>query len=354
MVSDDIVIYGTSLQEHNRRLIEVLSRLRENNLKLQPNKCEFLRKEVTYLGHIITEGGIKPDPEKLRAVKEFPVPKKVKDMQSFLGLACYYRRFMENFSKIKPVKRDALRTMQQIAKQQAHKAKTNVKIYADRRTKIRTFKVGDLVLSHDETLRRGRSKKLEAPWVGPKFIRDYANIARPLQNLLRKSVKFDFDESCRIAFNTLKERLIAAPVLRLYNPKAEIELHTDASAHALAGILLQKHENGKWAPVAYFSQSTNHAEAKYHSFELEMLAVVRSMERFHMYLYGLDFTIVTDCHALVYAVNKAHLNPRIARWTLWLQNYKFKVKHRVGCRMMHVDALSRIYKRAHECVWRDE
>ncbi|XP_011699787.1 PREDICTED: uncharacterized protein LOC105457055 [Wasmannia auropunctata] len=97
---DDIVIYGPSLQEHNRRLIEVLNRLREHNLKLQSNKCEFLRKEVTYLGHIITEDGIKPDPEKLRAVREFPVPKKVKDIQSFLGLAGYYRKFIENFSKI--------------------------------------------------------------------------------------------------------------------------------------------------------------------------------------------------------------------------------------------------------------
>ncbi|KMQ85846.1 enzymatic polyprotein endonuclease reverse [Lasius niger] len=97
---DDIVIYGASLQEHNKRLIEVLRRLRENNLKLQPDKCEFLRKEVTYLGHIITENGISPDPSKLEAVKNFPTPTKVKDVQAFIGLAGYYRRFIENFSKI--------------------------------------------------------------------------------------------------------------------------------------------------------------------------------------------------------------------------------------------------------------
>lgn len=97
---DDIVIFGASFQEHNKRLIEVLRRLRENNLKLQPDKCEFLRKEVTYLGHIITENGISPDPSKLEAVKNFPTPKKVKDIQAFIGLAGYYRKFIENFSKI--------------------------------------------------------------------------------------------------------------------------------------------------------------------------------------------------------------------------------------------------------------
>lgn len=98
---DDIVIYGPrSLEEHNKRIIEVLKRLRNSNLKLQPDKCEFLRKEVVYLGHIITEDGILPDPSKLKAVHKFPTPQKVKDIQSFIGLAGYYRRFIEDFSKI--------------------------------------------------------------------------------------------------------------------------------------------------------------------------------------------------------------------------------------------------------------
>ncbi|KAL6420403.1 hypothetical protein ACFW04_014530 [Cataglyphis niger] len=97
---DDIVIYRSSLKDHNKRFKEVLQRLRENNLKLQPDKCEFLRKEVIYLGHIISENGISPDPSKLTAIKEFPTPKKVKDVQSFIGLAGYYRKFMEDFSKI--------------------------------------------------------------------------------------------------------------------------------------------------------------------------------------------------------------------------------------------------------------
>jgi len=97
---DDIVIYGSSLEEHNKRLKEILQKLRKSNLKLQPDKCEFLRKEVVYLGHIISENGISPDPSKLTAIKEFPTPKKIKDIQSFIGLAGYYRKFIENFSQI--------------------------------------------------------------------------------------------------------------------------------------------------------------------------------------------------------------------------------------------------------------
>jgi len=67
----------------------MLQRLREHNLTLQIDKCEFLRKEITYLGHIISDNGILPDPAKLSAVKNFPTSKKVKDVQSFIGLAGY-------------------------------------------------------------------------------------------------------------------------------------------------------------------------------------------------------------------------------------------------------------------------
>ncbi|XP_036149094.1 uncharacterized protein LOC118647760 [Monomorium pharaonis] len=99
---DDIVIYGSSLEEHtvNKRLTEVLQCLQEANLKLQPDKCEFLRKEVNYLGHVISENGISPDPAKLQAIRDFPEPQKVKDVQSFIDLAGYYRKFIKEFSKI--------------------------------------------------------------------------------------------------------------------------------------------------------------------------------------------------------------------------------------------------------------
>jgi len=115
--------------------------------------------------------------------------------------------------------------------------------------------------------------------------------------------------------------------LHIYNPKAETELHTDASSLGFGAILLQKQENGALAPIAYFSKSTNEAEKRYHSYELETLAIVKAVERFHVYLQGIDFRIVIDCNSLVLAFKKININPRIARWSLSLQNYHFKIVH---------------------------
>lgn len=97
---DDIVVFASSLQEHEQKLSEVFERLQAHGLKVQPDKCEFLRKEVAYLGHIISNEGVKPNPEKVNSVRNFPTPKSCKDIKSFLGLAGYYRRFIPNFSKL--------------------------------------------------------------------------------------------------------------------------------------------------------------------------------------------------------------------------------------------------------------
>lgn len=97
---DDIVIYARSLQEHSVKFDRLMSRLRAANLKLQPDKCEFLRKEVAYLGHVIGSDGVKPDPAKVKAVTNFPQPRNAKNIKQFLGLVGYYRRFIPSFSKL--------------------------------------------------------------------------------------------------------------------------------------------------------------------------------------------------------------------------------------------------------------
>lgn len=97
---DDIIVFGKNLEDHNKKLRNVFDRLQKNKLKLQPDKCEFLRREVTFLGHVICEDGVKPDPSKLEAIKNFPTPKNLKEIQSFLGLTGYYRKFINNYSKL--------------------------------------------------------------------------------------------------------------------------------------------------------------------------------------------------------------------------------------------------------------
>ena len=97
---DDIVIYAESLEDHIRKIKKLFGRLKTAGLTLQPDKCLFLRKEVMYLGHIISEEEVRPDPKKTQAVSEFPRPRNAKNIKQFLGLAGYYRRFIPNFPKI--------------------------------------------------------------------------------------------------------------------------------------------------------------------------------------------------------------------------------------------------------------
>jgi len=80
---DDIIIYAKDLPDHSQKITEIFQRLRKYNLKLQPLKCEFLRKEVNYLGHLITDKGVKSDPQKIRCVKQFPIPRNVKRLSLF-------------------------------------------------------------------------------------------------------------------------------------------------------------------------------------------------------------------------------------------------------------------------------
>lgn len=97
---DDIIVYSTSLQEHIERLRTVFQRLREANFKIQLDKSEFLRKEVAYLGHVVTPEGVKPNPEKIKAIRDYPLPKTTKQIKGFLGLLGYYRRFIRDFAKL--------------------------------------------------------------------------------------------------------------------------------------------------------------------------------------------------------------------------------------------------------------
>lgn len=175
-----------------------------------------------------------------------------------------------------------------------------------------------------------------------RFIPNHSILAKPLYDLIRKDTPFSFGERQVQAFETLKGRLITEPVLRIYNPTAETELHTDASSLGFGGCLLQKQEDdGLFHPIMYFSKRTTDAESKYHSFELETAALVYSLKRFRVYLHGIKFTIVTDCNPLKQTLAKQELNSKISRWALELQCYDYEIVHREARRMQHVDALSR-------------
>lgn len=91
---------GRNLNQHNKNLIDVFSRLRKVNMKLNPLKCNFLKKDLLYLGHIVTPEGIRPDPEKIKVRQNYPTPKNVDAVKRFVAFANYYRKFIPNFANI--------------------------------------------------------------------------------------------------------------------------------------------------------------------------------------------------------------------------------------------------------------
>jgi hypothetical protein len=97
---NDILIYSKNREEHEEHVKLVLQVLRHNQLYGKFSKCDFFHKKVHYLGHVISEEGVAVDPDKIKAIMDWPTPKDVSDMKSFMGLAWYYSRVIKGFSRI--------------------------------------------------------------------------------------------------------------------------------------------------------------------------------------------------------------------------------------------------------------
>lgn len=176
-----------------------------------------------------------------------------------------------------------------------------------------------------------------------KFIQGYSTIAKPLSDLKRKECKFVFGPAQKSAFEILKKKLCEDPVLRIYREDAETQLHTDASKAGFGAILMQKDaQDDKFHPVYYMSEKTSRDEERMDSYMLEVLAVVKALKKFHSYLIGRKFKIVTDCSAFKDTMSKKDVSRKVAGWVMAMQPYDFEVEHRKNQQMTHVDALSRL------------
>lgn len=176
-----------------------------------------------------------------------------------------------------------------------------------------------------------------------RFMANFAEVAAPIFNVLKKGVKFSWNEEAEEAFNKIKTLLTTSPVLITPNYSKPFYIRCDASTEGVGGVLFQKSEEGDEHPIAYVSKKLNETQKKYTITELECLAALVSIKKFRPYVEGQDFTLITDHASLKWLMSQKDLHGRLARWSLKLQGYDFKITHQKGKENIVPDALSRIY-----------
>lgn len=174
-----------------------------------------------------------------------------------------------------------------------------------------------------------------------RYIKNYASRTSCISRFTKNGVEFCWGPEQERVRREIIAHLTTEPVLSIFDPKLATEIHTDASSIGYGAVLMQTWADGSKHVVSYFSKTTQGAESRYHSYELETLAVVRALQHFRHYLIGLKFKLVTDCNALKSTQNKKDLLPRVARWWVYLQDYDFEIEYRKGLLVPHADYLSR-------------
>jgi transposase InsO family protein len=268
---DDILIYSDTEDDHAHHIDLVLSLLQTEELRCSGHKCSFGLEEIQYVGHLVSQNGIRPMPEKLKAVESWPCPSNVHDVRSFLGLCGFYRRYVKNFAKIaSPL--------------------------------------------HDLT---------------------GGNVTK------RQIIKwFPLHEK---AFLELKAALVTAPVLLMPDSSKPYTIETDASDYAIGAVLLQLGLDDLPHPVAFESSKLNSAQRNYPAQERELLAIIHSWRKWHVYLDGAVCTTIvyTDHASLQYLHCQKLPSKRLSRWIDEFSEMDILVKYKKGCENIVPDALSR-------------
>jgi hypothetical protein len=262
---DNFTVYGDTFQEALDNLEKVLVRCQETNLSLSHEKCHILRTKGIVLGHHISPTRIQVDPAKIKFIRDLPMPTTQKDVCNFLGHAGYYRRFIENFTKI----------------------------------------------------------------------------ASPLFQLLTKATEFSWNEQCQTTFETMKEKLSIAPILRGPNWSIPFHISTDALDTTIGVVLGQKEEQRQYA-IYYISKNLTPAEKNYTVTEKDFLDVIYAINKFRHYIAGYSVFVHIDHSAIRYLMNKLITNGRVTRWFLLLQEFGIAIIDKPGRENVIADFLSRL------------
>ena len=172
------------------------------------------------------------------------------------------------------------------------------------------------------------------------FIPNFSSVLAPLTKLLCKNTRFLWDSDCDNAWSQIKNHLISAPILSCPDFTKEFILQTDASNFGLGAVLSQQHESGEKV-ICYLSRSLTRQERNFSTTEKELLALLWAIEKLRPYLEGTEFTAITDHYSLLWLNQLENPSGRLARWSVRLQQYKFKILHRKGKEHVVPDALSR-------------
>ena len=174
-----------------------------------------------------------------------------------------------------------------------------------------------------------------------KYIPNVSALLDPLHNLLRKNVRFDWSNNCKIAFSKVKEYLCSQPILAIYNHKAQTFIYTDASIKGIGAILKQTQKDGTQKPVAYFSKKLSDSQKKKKAIFLECLAIKESLKFWQHWLIGNAFIVYTDHKPLENLNIKNRTDDELGDMTLYLSQYNFKIIYHPGKENTEADCLSR-------------
>ncbi len=172
------------------------------------------------------------------------------------------------------------------------------------------------------------------------YIENCSTISKPLTELTSPKTPFLWTSECQQAFETLKQKLTEAPILRFPRGDGQFIVDTDASDTGL-GIVLSQVQDEQEVVIAYASRTLSPAEQNYCCTRRELLAIVHGLKVFKSYLSGRYFLVRTDHSSLRYLHNFRSPEGQLARWLDWLQSFSFSIQHRPGSKNGHADALSR-------------
>lgn len=180
-----------------------------------------------------------------------------------------------------------------------------------------------------------------------KFVANLSTLLHPLHQLLQANVNWQWSSQCAHAFNACKQQLLSSKWLAHYDPKKPLRLACDASPYGVGAVISHVLPSGEEHPIAFASRTLTASEKNYAQIEKEALSIVFAVKKFHKYLYGRKFHLLTDHKPLLAILGPKSAIPTLAalrmqRWALTLLAYDYEIEYRRSADHANVDALSRL------------